>query len=131
MLALMVWLGPIIAFFGVASYFTVFAQWPVTRDVPWVNLILLAVALGLSIAGLARSRRRVLASGGLALTIFLSGFFGWYCYVFSQDIPSAELALDVGATVPAIVLRDDQGQDVDLAAISRDKLVLVFFRGHW
>jgi peroxiredoxin len=33
--------------------------------------------------------------------------------------------------VPAVVLRDDQGRDVDLASISRDKLVLVFYRGHW
>jgi len=127
----MVWLGPLIALAAVASYFAVFVNWPLTRDVPWVNLILLAVALGASIAGLVRSRRRVLASGGLALTLALGGFFVWYCYVFSYDIPSAELALDVGAPVPAIVLRDDRGQDVELAALSSDKLVLVFFRGHW
>ena len=51
MLAAMVWLGPILALVSVLSYFEVFATWPVTRDVPWVNLIGLAVALGLSIAG--------------------------------------------------------------------------------
>jgi hypothetical protein len=127
----MVWLGPLVAIVAVASYFTIFVNWPITRDVPWVNLILLALALGASIAGLMRSRRRVLAAGGLALTLALGGFFVWYCYVFSYEIPSAELALDVGAPVPAIVLRDDRGQDVELAALSREKLVLVFYRGHW
>jgi len=127
----MVWLGPLLAFVAVASYFALFLNWAITRDVPWLNLILLALALGASIAGLVRSRRRVLASGGLVLTLALGGFFVWYCYVFSYGIPSAELALDVGSPVPAIVLRDDRGQDVELAKLSRDKLVLVFYRGHW
>lgn len=127
----MVWIGPILALVAVGSYFALFVNWAITRDVPWVNLILLALALAASIAGLVRARRRVFATGGLVLTLALSGFFVWYCYVFSYDIPSAELALDVGAPVPALVLRDDRGQDVELAKLSRDKLVLVFFRGHW
>ena len=131
MLARMVWLGPLLALVAVASYFTVFVNWPLTRDVPWVNFGLLAIALAASVAGLMRSRRRVLASGGLVLTLFLGGFFVWYCYVVSYAIPGAELALDVGAPVPAIVLVDDHGQDVELSALSREKLVLVFYRGHW
>jgi hypothetical protein len=131
MLADMVWLGPLLALVAVASYFTVFVNWPQTRDVPWLNLGLLAIALAASVAGLMRSRSRVFASGGLVLTLFLGGFFVWYCYVFSYAIPGAELALDVGAPVPAIVLRDDRGQDVALSPLAADKLVLVFFRGHW
>lgn len=128
----MVWLGPLLAIVGVASYFVFFLNFAITRDVPWVNLGLLALAIGVSIVGLRRARgRRVLASGGLVLSLALSGFFVWYCYVFSYELPSAELALDVGAPVPAVVLRDDRGQGVDLAAISREKLVLVFYRGHW
>jgi hypothetical protein len=127
----MVWLGPLLAIAAVALYFTVFVNFPITRDVPWASLLLLAIALGASLAGFARSRRKVIAGAGLALTLFLGGFFVWYCYVFSYELPSAELALDVGTPVPAVVLRDDRGQDVDLSALSRDKLVLVFFRGHW
>ena len=127
----MVWLGPVLAFVGVASYFALFLNWAITRDVPWVNLILLALALAASIAGLVRSRRRVLAAAGLMVTLAFAGFFLVYTYVLSYDIPSAELALDVGAPVPALVLRDDRGQDVELAALSREKLVLVFYRGHW
>jgi hypothetical protein len=127
----MIWLGPVLAITAVLSYFTVFVSWPITRDVPWLNLSLLALAIGVSIVGLRRSRRRFLAASGLALSLLLSAFFVWYCYVFSYQLPSADLALDVGAPVPALVLRDDRGQDVELTAIARDKLVLVFFRGHW
>ena len=131
MLPPMVWIGPILAFVGVASYFAFFLNFAITRDVPWVNLILLALALGASIAGLVRSRRRVLAAGGLVVTLGLAGFFLYYTYVISYDLPSAELALDVGAPVPAVTLVDDRGQQVDIASLSRDKLVLVFYRGHW
>lgn len=127
----MVWIGPILAFVGVASYFALFLNWAITRDVPWVNLILLALALAASIAGLVRARRRVLAAAGLVVTLAFSGFFLVYTYVLSYDLPSAELALDVGAPVPAVVLRDDRGQSVELASLSREKLVLVFYRGHW
>ena len=126
-----VWLGPILAFVAVASYFALFLNWPITRDVPWVNLILLALALGASIAGLVRSRRRLLAAGGLAITLAFTSFFLLYTYVFSYQLPSAELALDVGAPVPAVALVDDRGQPVELASLAREKLVLVFYRGHW
>ena len=91
----------------------------------------LAVALGLSIAGLARSRRRALAALGLVLTLFFGWIFVWYCYVFSSELPGAELALDVGAAVPAVSLLDQRGQAVELEPLARGKLVLVFFRGHW
>ncbi len=131
MIRRMVWIGPVLAFVGVASYFALFLNWPITRDVPWVNLILLALATAASIAGLMRSRRRVLAAGGLVITLGLAGFFLYYTYVSSYDIPSAELALDVGAPVPALTLVDDRGAQVELASLSREKLVLVFYRGHW
>ncbi|MGH7289597.1 MAG: hypothetical protein ACREJT_00200 [Myxococcota bacterium] len=120
-----------IAFAAIALYFAVFLNYPITRDVPWASLLMLAIALGASAVGFARSRRKLLAGAGLALTLFLGSSFVWYCYVLSYELPSAELALDVGAPVPAVVLRDDRGQDVELAALSRGKLVLVFFRGHW
>lgn len=131
MLAAMVWLGPILALASVLSYFEIFATWPVTRDVPWLNLIGLAAAVGLSVAGLARSRRRAWAALGLVLTLFFGWIFVWYCYVFSSRLPGAELALDVGAAVPAVSLLDERGRTVELEPLARGKLVLVFFRGHW
>lgn len=127
----MVWLGPLLAFAAVALYFTVFLKYAITRDVPWASLAMLAIALGASLAGFARSRRKRLAGAGLALTLLFGGFFLWYSYVASYDLPGSEQALAVGAPAPAIVLRDERGQDVDLGALAREKLVLVFYRGHW
>jgi cytochrome oxidase Cu insertion factor (SCO1/SenC/PrrC family) len=131
MLAAMVWLGPLLAFAGVAAYFVVFMNLSVTRDLAWLSLVVLALAIGVSVLGLVRARRRVLAAAGLVLTLALSGFFVWWAYVFAFDLPQAELALDVGAPVPAVTLADDRGQPVELASLARDRLVLVFFRGHW
>ena len=68
---------------------------------------------------------------GLVLTLFFGWIFVWYCYVFSSELPGAELALDVGAAVPSVSLLDERGQTVDLEPLARGKLVLVFFRGHW
>lgn len=129
-----VWVGPLLAIVAIASYFTVFVSWPATRDVPWPSYALLALALVLSTLALLRAARArrgiVLAAIGDALTVGLAGFFVWYCLVFSV-LPQVPGALAVGAPAPAVVLVDDRGAQVDVGALAREKLLLVFYRGHW
>jgi hypothetical protein len=130
------WLGPLVALGAVASYFTLFVRWPATRDFPWVNLALLALALGLSLRGLrgfasAKIPTRAGAATSLALSGALSAFFAWYCFSLSYALPGEERALAVGAPAPQLSLRDHLDRDVDLAAAARQPLVLVFYRGHW
>jgi hypothetical protein len=130
------WLGPLVAVAGVASYFTLFYRWPLTRDFPWLNLALLALAVGLSLRGFQgfASGTRVARAGAvtsLALSAALSALFVWYCFGLSYGLPSEERALAVGAPVPALTLRDHMDRNVDLAAAARQPLVLVFYRGHW
>ena len=129
-----IWVGPLLAFVGVASYFGLFLNFPSTRDLPWPNHAMLALAVAassLALVGAVRARRRiVLAAAGDAVTVALAAFFVWYCVGFSV-LPEVPGALAVGAPAPAVVLVDDHGQPVDVAALARDKLVLVFYRGHW
>lgn len=40
-----VWLGALLALFGLGSHFALFAGWPITHDVPWLSFALLALAL--------------------------------------------------------------------------------------
>jgi len=129
-----IWIGPLLAVVAVAAYFAVFLNYPSTRDVPWPSYLLLAIALGASTVALVRAvrGRRGLVSAVIAdtLTTALAGFFVWYCLVFSV-LPEVPGALAVGAPAPQITLVDDRGAAVDVAALAQDKLLLVFYRGHW
>lgn len=130
------WLAPLVALVALLSYFTVFVRWDATRDFPWVNLGLLALALTLAGVGLARAWPRggwrALAGVLSALvSLGLAGFFVLYCFVFSYQLPDAGLALPVGAPVPRVQLADASGKPVDLGRSSDGRLVLVFYRGHW
>jgi hypothetical protein len=129
-----IWLGPLLAFVGVASYFALLLNFPSTRDLPWPSFLLLALAVVLSSAALwaaLRARRRVVwAVLGDLVSVGLAAFFLFYIFVFTA-LPEIPGALAVGAPAPSVVLVDDHGGSVDVAALARDKLVLVFYRGHW
>jgi hypothetical protein len=131
------WLGPPLALVAAVSYFTLFLRWPATRDLPWLNLLLLAAALGLSARGVQRGwpgaiAGRIGSLAGLALSAVLSLGFLWYVFALSAELPSEEAALAIGEPVPALSLLDDRGARLDLAAAaSPGPLVLVFYRGFW
>ena len=48
------WAGFLICLVGFASYPVFFVKFPVTRDVPWVNFLLLAAGLAMLFYGLTR-----------------------------------------------------------------------------
>ena len=41
-----IWVGFLLSILGVLSYFLVFARYPVTRDTPWANYLILAAGIG-------------------------------------------------------------------------------------
>jgi hypothetical protein len=130
------WLGPLVALVGLLSYFTVFYRWPLTRDFPWVNLILVGAGVALSLLGLARAWRRggFWAGAGVlsgVVSVAAAGLLVAYCFVLSYQVPSADSALPVGADVPRLVLADANGANVDLGQLGDGRLLLVFYRGHW
>lgn len=130
------WLGPVVAFVGLLSYFTFFNQWPIFRDTPWLNLLILAGAIALSVAGLRASWskgpvRRI--GGGLSVFVSagLTGLLLFYCYGLSYGLPDAKLAAHDGDPLPQAILLADDGTKVDLQAVAADRLILVFYRGFW
>jgi hypothetical protein len=42
-----IWAGFLLSVVAAASYFLLFARFPTTRDVPWVNFLLFGLAAGL------------------------------------------------------------------------------------
>ncbi len=90
----LIWIGPLVAFAGVVSYFELFARFATLRDFPWVNLPLVVLGAALSALGvkqaLARSpalRGKVLAAAGLALSLLLTAAFVAYIFWITYFLP--------------------------------------------
>ena len=127
------------------SYFMFFARFPVTRDFPWVNLILFALGLALLGVGIRRaygepSRYRGKISGPVlgTLGVLIFGLFLVYNFWLSRQLPAATRAPSVGEKAPDFALPDTQGAPVTLSKLfsggpgRRDQWVLlVFYRGYW
>jgi hypothetical protein len=150
------WGGFGLALVGVASYLAVFVRFPITRDFPWVNLLLFAIAAWMLVAGVSRAYKRpqeyrgkvagpILASlGGLLIGFFLVGFF-----YSARQLPASKSAPRVGQVVPDFTLPDSQGHDVTLSSLLQQPFgtndwppagnatgktagaVLIFYRGYW
>lgn len=127
-------MAPLLALFGLLSYFFYFSMWPVFRDFPWLNLLILAASVVLAALALRRARStvgRVGTGAGLALSVALTGLLCFYAFHLSYQLPDAGRVVDEGTAIPAIQLASWDGKQIDVAAAASDKLILVFYRGHW
>ncbi len=131
------WIGPLLAFAGVVSYFEVFARFPPLRDFPWVNLPLTFLGLALSGVGLRRAfrsagvlRGKLLASVGFAFSLLLAATLVWYVFSYSYQLPSTAKAQSL-VEAPDLALASSSGETVRLSDYRGRKVVLVFYRGFW
>ncbi|HEX9160192.1 MAG TPA: hypothetical protein VF980_00685 [Thermoanaerobaculia bacterium] len=131
------WTGLALSVVAFISYFTFFVRFPVTRDVPWANFVLFAIAILLLVVGtrrawLAGRRFRGLAIGILGLVVFV--FFALVVTVGTKMLPPAQGAPRVGQKAPDFTLLDTSGKQVALSqllASSPRGVMLVFYRGYW
>jgi hypothetical protein len=134
-----IWVGFIITVGGLFSY-EFFAQFPVTRDFPWANLLLFAaggIFLGL---GLVRAfgkpqlyRGKIFGSILAILGVVVFGFFSYLIFYQLRQLPSSTGAPRVGEKAPEFTLPDQNDKAVALAdLVSGSKAVLlIFYRGFW
>jgi hypothetical protein len=125
-----VWLGPLVGAVGLISYFAVAARYPALRDVPWLNLPMAALGVGLSCHALWR-RRSLWTIGGLALSAACAALLAGYVFVLSSWLPAGDRVVRVGAPAPRFALPDHEGRLVRLEEFSGRPLVVVFYRGFW
>ncbi len=132
------WIGPLVAFAGVVSYFEVFARFPPLRDFPWVNLPLTLLGLALSALGLWRASRaaevyrgKVLGSLGFAFSLLLAAALVWYVFSFTYTVPPPTEATLALVDAPDFALAASTGDTVRLSDFRGRKVVLVFYRGFW
>lgn len=141
-----VWAGLLLSVAAFLSYFFLFVRFPLTRDVPWANLLLFAAAAALLVVGVRRAfapgRRwgsKVSASVVAALCVAIFGFFVFATFIMARQIPASQGAPQVGQKAPEFVLPDTDGRAVSLSELlstpvdgrAPKGVLLVFYRGHW
>jgi hypothetical protein len=135
-----IWVGFLVVLAGLFSYPLLLIDYPITRDFPWLNLILFATGLVLLGAGLLRAYRkpdlyRGRIIGPIVTLLSLAGI-GMFCYgllVVARQLPPSPNAPRVGQKVPDFTLPDQDGKPFALAELlpaSRATL-LIFYRGYW
>lgn len=146
-----IWAGFLLSLAAFGSYPLLFARFPVTRDVPWVNFLLFSAAAMLLVVGLLRAfSPRALYRGkivGPILTVTslaVMGFFVSLVFVQSRRLPSAHGAPRVGQKAPDFTLLDVNRKPVSLSGLLAEaqasssasgkaprSVLLVFYRGYW
>ena len=144
-----IWVGFLVVLAGLFSYPLLLIDFPITRDFPWVNLLLFAAGLVLLGVGLVRAFRkpdlyRGRVFGPLITLLSLAGVFV-FCYgllVVARQLPPSPGAPQVGQKAPDFTLPDHDGKPVALAdllspppggttAARANGALLIFYRGYW
>jgi hypothetical protein len=150
------WGGFALVLAGIASYPLFFIRFALTRDFPWANLLLLAVATWLLVAGVLRAFKRPQAYRGkvsgpilASLSVLLIGSFLVSIFYIARNLPASKNAPRAGEIAPDFTLPDSTGHPVTLSnllnqpfgtndwpvtAAARGKTngaVLIFYRGYW
>jgi AhpC/TSA family len=132
------WVGFIVAVGGLFSY-EFFVQFPVTRDFPWVNLLLFAGGTCLLIVGLFRAfgrpqlyRGKVFGSIFTVISLLLFALFAYEIFYVLRQVPLSAQAPRVGEKAPEFALPDQNGKQTALSdLLSPNGAILIFYRGHW
>ncbi len=144
-----IWAGFLLSIIAFVSYVLFFVNFPITRDVPWANLILFMIAAWLLFVGIRRafapdrSRLAKIGSSVLAvLGVVLIGFFIFMTFIMARWLPASEGAPRVGNRAPDFTLPDANGKTTSLAELLATPInvsstakprgvLLVFYRGYW
>jgi AhpC/TSA family protein len=135
-----VWAGFGVTLLAFLSYFLFFVQFPVTRDIPWVTLLVFLAAGWLLAAGVRRAfgqpgRYRGKVSGVILSSLSLV-VFGLFCYIIfyeARNVPASKDAPRAGQQAPDFTLADANGKPVSLSDLLKTNraAVLIFYRGYW
>lgn len=143
-----VWIGFLLCVAGFLSYPFFFARYPVTRDIPWANFLIMAVGLVFVASGAWRVfgrsqeyRGKVAGSILGVLSIVVVGLFCFGVFYASKQLPKSAGAPKVGDKAPEFALTDTDHRQVSLASLFASPLpgaqtapkgvFLVFYRGYW
>src|SRR5258706_4849410 len=115
------WAGFLLVLTGALSSIPIFAQFPVTRDFPWANLLLFASGGGVLGAGLVRAfrqpqlfRGRFLGPIFALLSVAMVSLFVYGIFYEARRLPASGAAPRAGQKAPDFALTDQNGKSVTL-----------------
>jgi len=142
------WIGFVLTIAAFLTYFSVFVQFPVTRDFPWANLLIFLMAAAFIFLGVRRGfasdrphpiRSKIVTSIVTALSVVIIGLFVFTIFVAGRWLPASKGAPQVGQRAPDFSLPDTNGNQVSLNDLltapvngtAPKGVLLVFYRGYW
>ncbi|MDE3110974.1 MAG: hypothetical protein KGL02_13685 [Acidobacteriota bacterium] len=153
---LILWFGFVLALAGFLSYPMFFARYPITRDVPWASLSIMALGLTLIGVGAARAftkpeqyRGKISGSILAVLALAVAGAFCYGVFVSTKQLPASHGAPHAGQPASDFTLPDSKGTPVTLSAVIDSPFtpnrpgaaaastaktaatLLIFYRGYW
>jgi hypothetical protein len=155
------WAGLLLSVASFLSYPFFFVNFPITRDSPWANALLFAIAVMLLTVGVRRAfasntshptRARIVGSLVAAFSLVVIAFFVFTFLVMARWLPASHGAPRLGQKAPDFTLVDIHERPVSLTELlttagpAEDSgnasvpasgqtpnrgVLLVFYRGYW
>lgn len=140
------WAGFVLSMIAGFSYPFLFVRWAITREFPWANLFLFAVAFVLLFLGLRRAFKpdkgivsKIFSSLAAALGLLNLAALLFVVFVAGSWLPASAGAPQVGQKAPGFTLTDTNNKPVTLAQLLTEPVnnksprgvLLVFYRGYW
>jgi hypothetical protein len=146
--------GFLLSFFASLAYPFFLVNYPLTRDFPWVTILLFVVAVVLLWVGLKRAFHRstdpaekrstlskVFAASLAVLSVAIIGLFLFGTLIMARWLPPSAGAPQVGQKAPDFTLSDSSGKQVSLSELLSQPIagqttppkgvLLIFYRGYW
>jgi membrane protease YdiL (CAAX protease family) len=141
-----IWTGFVLSLVAALSYPFLFVRWAITREFPWANLVLFAIAMVLLFLGLRRAFKpdkrivsKVFSSLAAAFGVLLLAGLLFMIFVMGSWLPRSVGAPQVGQKAPDFTLTDSNNKPVTLAQLLSEPIdnkppkgvLLIFYRGYW
>lgn len=140
------WAGFLLSLVAGFSYPLLFVRWPITREVPWANLLLFTLALVFLFFGLRRAFKpdkgivsKIFSSLAASLGLLMLAGLIFAVFVAGRWLPASGGAPQVGRKAPDFTLTDANNKQVTLAQLLTEPInnkppkgvLLIFYRGYW
>lgn len=142
------WVGLLLTVAAFMSFFFIFVRFPITRDFPWANFVLFAIAAVLLFLGLRRGlaadrphpmRSKIVSVLVTVVGVLVIGLFAFAYFVGGRMLPASKGAPQVGQRAPEFTLPDSTGKQVSLNELMTSPIngkaprgvLLIFYRGYW